>query len=207
MLRNILTVNKFPSVDVIKRLPRNAIHTTAALGIKEIVEKKEGKRTIVEAVVKESGREPYIVKTEHDEYACPLCRLNMHINHTDVLILSQFVRSNGLMLPARITGLCRMQQVRMSKLVSMAHIAGLMPTLVPKYSKKDCFKKRRDWRKHNTYFEESTIMSWDPLYKDESGIKEKWYKMRGIDVEKFQPEPWKNKVDKIELQPKKLTFY
>lgn len=79
-----------------------------------------------------------------------------------------------------------------------------MPNLVPKYSKPNCFKKRRDWKKYNTYFEESTINSFDPFYRDESGIKEKWYKMRGIE---FDKEPWKKKVDKIELPPKKLAMY
>lgn len=42
----------------------------------------------------------------------------------DVLILSQFVRPDGCMMPQRITGLCKTQQKRMSKLVSMAHKAG-----------------------------------------------------------------------------------
>lgn len=42
----------------------------------------------------------------------------------DVLILSQFVRPDGCMMPRRITGLSRPQQKIMSKLVSMAHKAG-----------------------------------------------------------------------------------
>lgn len=40
------------------------------------------------------------------------------------MILSQFVRADGCMMPRRITGLCRTQQKIMSKLVSMAHKAG-----------------------------------------------------------------------------------
>jgi small subunit ribosomal protein S18 len=45
-------------------------------------------------------------------------------NFQDVLILSQFVRSDGCMLPRRITGLCRLQQKRVSNMVSMAQKAG-----------------------------------------------------------------------------------
>jgi small subunit ribosomal protein S18 len=42
-----------------------------------------------------------------------------------VLILSQFVRSDGCMLPRRITGLCKIQQKKMSSLVTMAQKAGM----------------------------------------------------------------------------------
>lgn len=37
---------------------------------------------MVEAHICPSGREQHLVKTEHDAYACPVCRLNMDIKHT-----------------------------------------------------------------------------------------------------------------------------
>lgn len=40
------------------------------------------------------------------------------------MILSQFVRSDGCMLPRRVTGLCKIQQKRVSTMVTMAHKAG-----------------------------------------------------------------------------------
>lgn len=70
-----------------------------------------------------SGREQYLLKNDHPT-ACPVCASGLDIKHTDILILSQFVRSDGCMLPRRITGLCRTQQKRMSNLVSMAQKAG-----------------------------------------------------------------------------------
>lgn len=55
---------------------------------------------------------------------CPSCTIGLDIKHTDVLILSQYVRSDGCMLPRRITGLCRKQQKRIGTLVTMAQKAG-----------------------------------------------------------------------------------
>ena len=46
------------------------------------------------------------------------------MNLQDVLILSQFVRSDGCMIPRRITGLCKMQQKKIGILVAMAQKAG-----------------------------------------------------------------------------------
>lgn len=85
-----------------------------------------------------------------------MCSLNIDVKHTDVLILSQFVRSDGCMLPRRITGLCKRQQKRVSNMVAMAQKAGLMSLLTPATSKKDP-KRRKKWKKFNTYFDESTI--------------------------------------------------
>lgn len=55
---------------------------------------------------------------------CYMCALGIDVKHTDVLILSQFVRSDGCMLPKRITGLCNRQQKKIGKMVSMAQKAG-----------------------------------------------------------------------------------
>lgn len=87
---------------------------------------------------------------------CPECSLGLDIKHTDVLILSQFLRSDGCMLPRRITGLCKRQQRRIGSLVIMAQKAGLMPNINPSWSKKDP-KKRYQWKKYNKYFDEDTI--------------------------------------------------
>lgn len=87
---------------------------------------------------------------------CPQCSLGLDVKHTDVLILSQFVRSDGCMLPRRVTGLCKRQQRRMGALVIMAQKAGLMPNINPSWSKKDP-KKRYQWKKYNKYFDEDTI--------------------------------------------------
>lgn len=102
-----------------------------------------------------SPREPYLLHNSHPS-KCPVCASNLDIKHTDVLILSQFLRSDGCMLPRRITGLCKEQQKRITCLVAMAQKAGLMSNITPATSKKDP-KKRRDWKKYNKYFDETTI--------------------------------------------------
>lgn len=43
----------------------------------------------------------------------------------DVLLLSQFIRSDGGMLPKRITGLCPEEHRKITICVQMAHRAGL----------------------------------------------------------------------------------
>lgn len=42
----------------------------------------------------------------------------------DVLLLSQFIRSDGGMLPRRVTGLCAQEHNKIAICVQMAHRAG-----------------------------------------------------------------------------------
>ncbi|XP_055607717.1 28S ribosomal protein S18a, mitochondrial-like [Uranotaenia lowii] len=90
------------------------------------------------------------------QHFCPQCTLGLDIKHTDVLILSQYLRDDGCMLPRRVTGLCKRQQRRISAMVTMAQKAGLMSNMNPPNSKRDP-KKRFQWKKYNKYFEEDTI--------------------------------------------------
>lgn len=88
-----------------------------------VQESQEGKELIIKGINVPSGREQYLLRNPSTS-ACPVCASGLDIKHTDVLILSQFVRSDGCMLPRRITGLCTKQQKRMSSLVTMAQKAG-----------------------------------------------------------------------------------
>lgn len=47
-----------------------------------VVVKEENKKKIIEGVIKPSERVSNLIKTEHDAYACPVCRLNLDIKHT-----------------------------------------------------------------------------------------------------------------------------
>lgn len=80
----------------------------------------------ISAEYKASPREDLLLKevTEPGKKFCPKCTLGLDIKHTDVLILSQYLRSDGCMLPRRITGLCAVQQRYIGSLVSMAQKAG-----------------------------------------------------------------------------------
>lgn len=120
-----------------------------------VIEEKKGNEIIIRGEHIPSPREPYLVKNEHPS-KCPVCSTGLELKHTDVLILSQFLRSDGCILPKRITGLCKRQQRRVATLVAMAQKAGLMPNITPANSKKDP-KKRNGWKKFNKYFDETTI--------------------------------------------------
>ncbi|XP_046828900.1 39S ribosomal protein S18a, mitochondrial [Vespa crabro] len=131
-----------------------AISLSATARIKEIIEKKDGNNIIIESVIHPSKDEHLLMKFK--EGACPICSIGLDVKYTDVLILSQFVRSDGCMLPRRITGLCNTQQKRITTMVAMAQKAGLMSNLTPARSKKDP-TKRYHWKKFNTYYDEKTI--------------------------------------------------
>ncbi|KDR24159.1 39S ribosomal protein S18a, mitochondrial [Zootermopsis nevadensis] len=147
---------RYTCLSVAMCVPRQNVHLSCAKMIKEIHESQEGNVRIFQGVNILSPREPYLVKTDDSRGCCTICSLGLDVKHTDVLILSQFLRSDGCMLPRRVTGLCRNQQKRMSKMVAMAQKAGLMPNIAPPKSKMDP-KRRYKWKKYNTYFDESTI--------------------------------------------------
>lgn len=133
------------------------IHTSHATCLKEIIVEEEGDTTKIEGHYLPSPRSNLLVKPkEAADGACPLCALNLDVKHTDVLILSQFMTSDGKVMPRRVTGLCGKQQRRISWLVIMAQKAGLMPNLAPANSKRDP-RRRYGSKKLNRYFDEKTL--------------------------------------------------
>ncbi|XP_076659757.1 mitochondrial ribosomal protein S18A [Halictus rubicundus] len=130
------------------------ISLSATSYLKEIIEKKEGNNLIIEAVIKPDENDSRFLKPKNG--ACPVCSSGLNIRHTDVLILSQFLRSNGSILPRRITGLCKIQQERISSMILMAQRAGLMPKKSPSGDYWDPLKRSK-WKKFNTYYDEDTI--------------------------------------------------
>ncbi|XP_028030087.1 28S ribosomal protein S18a, mitochondrial [Bombyx mandarina] len=169
------------------------ISTTNQLNIKEIRERTEGTNLVIEGVTLPSPRTELLVRPPNvtpplpnidlsltklpssEKPPCYMCALGLDVKHTDVLILSQFVRSDGCMLPKRITGLCKRQQKKIGKMVSMAQKAGLMINLTPSNSKKDP-TKRKEYKKFNTYFDETTIfkkreMRWTERFKFRANAK------------------------------------
>ncbi|XP_058450005.1 large ribosomal subunit protein mL66 [Malaya genurostris] len=134
---------------------------TSTKQLKEIKEITQNDSLIISADYVPSPRSGQLIAQAAEaartgQRFCPQCTLGLDIKHTDVLILSQYLRSDGCLLPRRITGLCKRQQRRISYLVIMAQKAGLMPNINPSWSKKDP-KMRYQWKKFNKYFDESTI--------------------------------------------------
>lgn len=138
-------------------LPTRHLAISTQSFAKRIIVEETEKLTTINAELVESPNAPMLVKTGcEDDHVCPLCALNLDVKHTDVLILSQFLRKDGCLLPRRTTGLCAKQQRRIKFLVAMSQKAGLMPNLAPSWSKKDP-QKRFGSKKYNRYFDESTI--------------------------------------------------
>ncbi|XP_003705419.1 mitochondrial ribosomal protein S18A [Megachile rotundata] len=146
-------IKNFGKIVSLQSQNRN-ISVSGAAYLKEIIEKKEGNTIVVEGIVKRDEREARLLKAKNG--ACPLCSSGLDVKHTDVLILSQFTRSDGCILPRRITGLCEVQQKRISSLIIMAQYAGLLPIRSPKGGVLHPLQRRK-WRKFNTYFDEKTI--------------------------------------------------
>ena len=80
----------------------------------------------ISAEHKPSPREGVLMKEiqSSERKFCPKCTLGLDIKHTDVLILKQYLREDGTMLPRRITGLCSVQQKNIGMMVLMARRAG-----------------------------------------------------------------------------------
>ncbi|XP_030354643.1 39S ribosomal protein S18a, mitochondrial isoform X2 [Strigops habroptila] len=79
----------------------------------------------------------------------------------DVLLLSQFIRSDGGMLPRRITGLCLEEHKKIAVCVQMAHRAGLLPNHRPPLPEGHVPKKP----KLNRYLTRWSIRSAKPIWR------------------------------------------
>uniref|UniRef100_A0A8V0ZAJ3 Large ribosomal subunit protein mL66 n=1 Tax=Gallus gallus TaxID=9031 RepID=A0A8V0ZAJ3_CHICK len=98
--------------------------------LREVVEVTEGNTTIIEGKIIEDTETP---TPPNPSGQCPICRWNLKhkYDYVDVLLLSQFIRSDGGMLPRRITGLCLEEHKKIAACVQMAHRAGLLPNHRP----------------------------------------------------------------------------
>ncbi|XP_075781143.1 large ribosomal subunit protein mL66 isoform X2 [Pelodiscus sinensis] len=96
-----------------------------ARALRQVVEVTEGSTTIIEGKVIEDVKAP---TPPNPAGQCPICRWNLKYkyNYEDVLLLSQFIRSDGGMLSRKITGLCLEEHKKVAVCVQMAHRAGTL---------------------------------------------------------------------------------
>ncbi|XP_038617291.1 39S ribosomal protein S18a, mitochondrial isoform X1 [Tachyglossus aculeatus] len=113
-------------------LRRSLLGPAPARGLREVVEFQEGKTTIIEGRITETAKP--IPEPPNPSGQCPICRWNLKhkYNYEDVLLLSQFIRPHGGMLPRKMTGLCQEEHRKIEECVKMAHRAGLLPNHRPK---------------------------------------------------------------------------
>ncbi|KAM6992261.1 large ribosomal subunit protein mL66 [Tautogolabrus adspersus] len=150
------------------RLPALAFQSR---GIRQVVEKREDKTTTIEGQILDVPAGP---QPPNPTAKCPIYRWNLQnkYNYTDVLLLSQFIRSDGGLLPRRITGLCTEEHRKIAICVQMAHRAGLLPDHKPKLPEGHVPKRPKP--QLNRYLTRWSIDSVKPIFK--TGLK--WCKRR-----------------------------
>ncbi|CAH8433922.1 unnamed protein product [Heterobilharzia americana] len=116
------------------RLYSAILHRCFSLSL--IRNKKEVKYTVnknvttVEGVIIPSEREGKVVCLDgfgDPRDTDPITRLGLNIRHTDVRILSQFLRPDGNILPRSISGISNRSQMHLELMVERARKAGLLP--------------------------------------------------------------------------------
>ncbi|XP_078503516.1 large ribosomal subunit protein mL66 [Lissotriton helveticus] len=143
-------------------------------GMREVIEKQEGKTSIIEGKLIEELKSTASVLPPNPAGQCPICRWNLKhkYNYTDVLLLSQFIRADGGMLSRRVTGLCTEEHKKVAICVAMAHRSGLLPDHRPPLPEGHVSKKKKYHL--NRYLTRWSISSVKPIYK--TGLK--WCKIR-----------------------------
>ncbi|XP_034755546.1 39S ribosomal protein S18a, mitochondrial [Etheostoma cragini] len=161
------------NVKVQRRLnvPQLPTLTIQSRGIRQVVQKQEGKTTTIEGEILNIAAGP---QPPNPTAKCPIYRWNLQhkYNYTDVLLLSQFIRSDGGLLPRRITGLCPEEHRKIAMCVQMAHRAGLLPDHKPKLPEGHVPKRPKS--QLNRYLTRWSIDTVKPIYK--TGLK--WCKKR-----------------------------
>ncbi|XP_034555111.1 39S ribosomal protein S18a, mitochondrial [Notolabrus celidotus] len=152
-------------------VPRLPALTIPSRGVRQVVEKTEAKTTTIEGQILDIAVGP---QPPNPTAKCPIYRWNLQhkYNYTDVLLLRQFIRSDGGMLPRRITGLCTEEHQKIAICVQMAHRAGLLPDHKPKLPEGHVPKRPKP--QLNRYLTRWSIDSVKPIYK--TGLK--WCKKR-----------------------------
>ncbi|XP_068564368.1 large ribosomal subunit protein mL66 [Cebidichthys violaceus] len=176
MLRSVWTSFsglKLVNVKVQQRIhfPRIPALTIQSRGIRQVVEKQEGKTTTIEGQIANVPAGP---QPPNPTAKCPIYRWNLQhkYNYTDVLLLSQFIRSDGGMMPRRITGLCPEEHRKIAICVQMAHRAGLLPDHKPKLPEGHVPKRPKP--QLNRYLTRWSIDTVKPIFR--TGLK--WCKKR-----------------------------
>ncbi|XP_022327140.1 large ribosomal subunit protein mL66-like [Crassostrea virginica] len=112
--------------------------------------------TVVEGERVESPWKNNVLKSDElKNEACPICRLNLDIKYTDVLILHQFLTDKGRLLPRRATGVCLKSQRKLQEAIHKAQRAGLMPQLRPASRRERVFPIANfKWKRFPSYYDD-----------------------------------------------------
>jgi len=145
---------KITSVRTVKRIVE---HTepdglTINIGLEEVPEEQQ--RYLRRRYLDSDHKSAVGGSTERSTCVCPLCAIPVPVTYRDVLILEQFMRQDGTVLPADFTGLCRKQQSIVERCVMQAHWSHLFPDrTVADFDKSGYKRFNRWWRSHWAMYE------------------------------------------------------
>ncbi|VDL69301.1 unnamed protein product [Nippostrongylus brasiliensis] len=94
------------------------------------------------------GKGPLILASRgiSSTVSCYKWRLTEKLSYSDVLIVEQFMREDGIVLPRQHTGLCKRQQLRLERCVMQAHWAVLFPDrTIPEFDRAGYKRFYRYW--------------------------------------------------------------
>uniref|UniRef100_A0A914ENL5 Mitochondrial ribosomal protein S18A n=1 Tax=Acrobeloides nanus TaxID=290746 RepID=A0A914ENL5_9BILA len=119
-----------------------------AVKAKRVEERVDGNVTYVSL---EDVPEPSNVKyfKKQNEKMCTLCTCDVpvEITYRDILILEQFMREDGTVLPKKLTGLCKKQQMHIERCIMQAHWSGLFPDKTrPDFDRAGYKRFNRHWK-------------------------------------------------------------
>uniref|UniRef100_A0A0N5BVP5 28S ribosomal protein S18a, mitochondrial n=1 Tax=Strongyloides papillosus TaxID=174720 RepID=A0A0N5BVP5_STREA len=122
------------------------LSTSAINPLRKIQERNQGDTTIVEVVNIESQSKGPEIPSSEDVCSLCTCKLPIKISYKDVLILEQFMRDDGTVLPRHLTGLCKKQQLKIERCVMQAHWSGLFPDkTIPEFDRSGYKRFNRYW--------------------------------------------------------------
>ncbi|XP_025105773.1 28S ribosomal protein S18a, mitochondrial-like [Pomacea canaliculata] len=150
-----LVTKSLRSTDLVSNASQRPFSVSSVRNIKEIIQTTKENVTTIEGVTVQSERAPYVAK--NTDGGCTLCKIHSHLKYTDVLILSQFLRPDGCLLPRSVTGVCQSKQRKLAMLVRKAQQAGLLPQLRPELSNgrvRTGHKSNYKWKRYNVYFKD-----------------------------------------------------
>ncbi|XP_018647652.1 hypothetical protein Smp_003700 [Schistosoma mansoni] len=114
--------------------------------------------TTVEGVIVPSEREGKVICLDSfgdPRDRDPISRLGLNIRHTDVRILSQFLRPDGTVLPRHISGISCRSQSHLELMIERARKAGLLPVQIKPDGSH--VYERRGRHRFNVYYDSEMI--------------------------------------------------
>ncbi|GMT19124.1 hypothetical protein PFISCL1PPCAC_10421 [Pristionchus fissidentatus] len=150
-----LSFSMLPSASLLRTLHHPVkeaflrLSTSPRLNAYKITETVEGDTTVVKM---EEVKSEAKIQSATAECSLCTCSVPVKVSYKDVLILEQFMREDGTVLPAQLTGLCRKQQLHVERCVMQAHWAGLFPDrTIPEFD-------RAGYKRFNRYWNDSMDM-------------------------------------------------